>query len=271
MKHLTLENLPALLSLDQIKAYFPEQLHTMERFMLREYLQHNILNLIFTGPYAHRLVFIGGTCLRILHGNQRFSEDLDFDLKGLELSEFEQLANYLEKELQLQGYQVEMRPVTKAAWHCHLKFPGLLYDYGLSGYREEKILIQVDAEAQHLDYQTELALLNRFDWFTEVLAPPLPVLFSMKLRALFFRKRSKGRDLSDLLFLMGRQIQPEYTLLPEAVNTPDKLAQALKNQSAEWDLKALFRDVEPFLFQPDTHQKMFPRFPQLLLQHLKTE
>ncbi|MGI4871815.1 MAG: nucleotidyl transferase AbiEii/AbiGii toxin family protein [Janthinobacterium lividum] len=29
------------------------------------------------------LLFPGGTCLRIVHGNQRFSEDLDFDNSGL--------------------------------------------------------------------------------------------------------------------------------------------------------------------------------------------
>ena len=68
-----------MLNIREIEKYYPAHLHSFKRFMLREYLQYKILEIIFDGPYADRLIFLGGTCLRIVHGNQRFSEDLDFD------------------------------------------------------------------------------------------------------------------------------------------------------------------------------------------------
>jgi predicted nucleotidyltransferase component of viral defense system len=68
-----------MLSLDQIKEYYPENLKGFERFMLREYLQYKILEVLFDSKYANKFVFIGGTALRIVHNNERFSEDLDFD------------------------------------------------------------------------------------------------------------------------------------------------------------------------------------------------
>jgi predicted nucleotidyltransferase component of viral defense system len=38
---------------------------------------------VFESKFASKLVFIGGIYLRIVHQNQRFSEDIDFDNFGL--------------------------------------------------------------------------------------------------------------------------------------------------------------------------------------------
>jgi len=64
-----------MLSLNQIKSFYPQSLQSFERFMIREYLQFKILEIIFETTYAAKLSFLGGTCLRIVHQNQRFSED----------------------------------------------------------------------------------------------------------------------------------------------------------------------------------------------------
>jgi predicted nucleotidyltransferase component of viral defense system len=67
--------------------------------MLREYLQYKILATIFSHPLAQKLCFIGGTCLRIGYHSQRFSEDIDFDNRGLTPIEFETLTELVRKEL----------------------------------------------------------------------------------------------------------------------------------------------------------------------------
>jgi len=64
-----------MLGIDEIQKFFPESLHTFKRFMLREYLQYKILQIVFEGSFGNKLIFLGGTCLRIVHGNLRFSED----------------------------------------------------------------------------------------------------------------------------------------------------------------------------------------------------
>ena len=68
-----------MLDLNQLVSQYPANLRPFSRFILREYLQHKLLQLIYDSAYADRFIFLGGTCLRIVHGNQRFSEDLDFD------------------------------------------------------------------------------------------------------------------------------------------------------------------------------------------------
>lgn len=62
-----------MLNIHEIEKYYPSNLRSFKRFMLREYLQYKILEIVFDGPFADRLIFLGGTCLRIVHGNQRGS------------------------------------------------------------------------------------------------------------------------------------------------------------------------------------------------------
>ncbi|MBR4512447.1 MAG: nucleotidyl transferase AbiEii/AbiGii toxin family protein, partial [Bacteroidales bacterium] len=52
--------------------------------VLKEYIELLALEHLSQSPYASKIVFIGGTCLRLVHGIDRFSEDLDFDCKGMD-------------------------------------------------------------------------------------------------------------------------------------------------------------------------------------------
>jgi len=132
-----------MLSLSEFRPYFPERLHRFPRLMIREYLQYKILGILYESSFATDACFLGETCLRIVHGNHRFSEDLDFDNLSLNEDEFEDVFGEIQKGLQREGYQVELKTVMKGAWHCNIKFPGLLFEEGLSGHREEKILYRV--------------------------------------------------------------------------------------------------------------------------------
>ena len=176
-----------MLDLSQITAYYPPLLHPFSRFILREYLQHKLLQLIYESPYADRFTFLGGTCLRIVHGNQRFSEDLDFDNTGITEADFDALSRLIVAGLEREGYQADMRLVMKGAYHCHIKFPALLFQQGLSGYQQEKILIQLDTEPQHFNFVPESYLLNRFDVFTQLQTTPLDLLLAQKFYAILNR------------------------------------------------------------------------------------
>lgn len=77
-----------MLSLQEIKPYYPEQLQGFDRFIIREYLQYKILNIIFETPYESKLALLGGTCLRIVYNNSRFSGNLDFDNFNLSMDDF---------------------------------------------------------------------------------------------------------------------------------------------------------------------------------------
>ncbi len=252
-----------MLSLTDIASYYPPAVQPSSRFILREYLQCKILEIIFTGEHASHLVFIGGTCLRLLHGNQRFSEDLDFDHFGMSGSLFDALAVRLEKELGLQGFEVEMRQVRKGAWHCYLKFPNLLFQSGLSGYRAEKILIQIDAEAQGFGFLPERRLLRQFDVFTNLPIPPLSLLLSHKIAAILNRPRNKGRDFFDVIFLHPKT-KPNYAFLDFklGISSPEMLRDRLLNHCNKLNFNDMANDVAAFLFHPKDINRilLFPQF-----------
>lgn len=52
--------------------------------IIREYFQHIFLDELYKLSNAEKLLFKGGTALRIIYGSPRFSEDLDFSLYGVE-------------------------------------------------------------------------------------------------------------------------------------------------------------------------------------------
>ncbi len=151
-----------MLNLSEILKAYPESLHIHRSFILREYLQYKILEILFESRYANKFCFLGGTCLRLVHNNPRFSEDLDFDNFQITEEEFSQVSVSIQTGLEKQGYQVEMKQIIRGAYHCHIRFPGLMFEQGLSGYREERILIQLDTEPQHFDFQPENFVLNNF-------------------------------------------------------------------------------------------------------------
>lgn len=66
-----------------------ERLGVSEAVVLMEAYQMVILNELSELPLAKWLVFKGGTCLKLVHGSYRFSEDLDFSvIKTISFSEF---------------------------------------------------------------------------------------------------------------------------------------------------------------------------------------
>ncbi|NCO79680.1 hypothetical protein GW884_00090 [Candidatus Falkowbacteria bacterium] len=48
--------------------------------IIREYFQHVFLSELYKSPGAEKLLFKGGTALRVIYNSPRFSEDLDFSL-----------------------------------------------------------------------------------------------------------------------------------------------------------------------------------------------
>ena len=64
----------------KMKDYAPTNAIEQEN-VLQELTQHYVLASLARTQFFQLAQFHGGTCLRILHGLSRFSEDLDFVLK----------------------------------------------------------------------------------------------------------------------------------------------------------------------------------------------
>lgn len=256
-----------MMSLPEIRSYYPDYLHSRGEFLLREYLQHKILELLFQSSYALKFAFLGGTCLRIVHNNSRFSEDLDFDNFGLSEKDFEEVSQIILRGLKRQGFQVEMRNVFRGAYHCYIRFPGILFETGLSGHREARILINLDTEPQGFPFEPESFFLNRFDVFTNLLATPPDILLSQKIVAITHRRRPKGRDFFDVVFLLGKA-KPNYEFLKLKLNLSNsgELRQHFLEICEKLNFQELAYDVKPFLFEENDAKRvlLFPEFIKLV-------
>ena len=241
-----------MLDFQQIKDQYPDHLQVFERALLREYLQCKILQAVFESKKASKLVFLGGTALRIVYGNSRFSEDIDLDNFNLSWQEFEEVIQRVKRFFELEGFEIEVKNVAKGAYRCYLRFPDLLYEQGLSPYQQEKILIQVDTAAQGFDYQPEIRILNKFDVFTEIRVTPLDVLLSQKIYTAVNRKRAKGRDFFDITFLFSRT-KPDLRFLRQkmGIETADSLRREVLERIEDYDFQELAGDVAPFLMNKD--------------------
>lgn len=247
-----------MLNLSELLESYPVGLRVHRSFILREYLQCKILELLFEGPYASRFCFLGGTCLRLVHNNSRFSEYLDFDNFQVSASEFGEVSEFIRTGLERQGYQVEMKQVIRGAYHCYIRFPGLLFEQGLSGYREEKILIQLDTKPQHFDFRPESFILNRFDVTTQILTTPPSILLAQKFTALCQRKRSKGRDFFDIVFLLSKSVKPDYAFLEMKLGVFNRaqLMEQVRDICQQLDMEEMVKDVRNFLFFPADEKKI---------------
>lgn len=256
-----------MLDFDQIISQYPEPLQQFKRSIFREYLQYKILQAIFDSKHATKLSFLGGTALRIVHGNTRFSEDIDLDNFGLSWQEFEEVIDKVKHLLILEGFDVEIRNIKKGAYHCYLRFPKILFDQGLSSLPAEKILIQIDTVAQGFSYLSENYFLNKFDVFTDIRVTPIDILLSQKIFAAVNRKRPKGRDFYDITFLVSRT-KPNYDYLYLKMGIENKVQ--LKNQVLDYiekfDFKLISKDVTPFLLNQNDIKRV-TKFKEFWLQN----
>ena len=257
-----------MIDMEYIRGFYPPYIAQnagFQKHILKEYVELLALEWIARSPYASKLIFIGGTNLRLIHGIDRFSEDLDFDCKGLSESDFRQMSDDLVRYLQLQGLNAELRNKENSrltAFRSNVHFPELLFDMQLTGHHEERFLMKIEAQDQGIDYPREMAIVQRNGFSFPVPVPPIGVLLSMKLCALLTRQ--KGRDFYDVLFLMQRT-EPDYMFLQqrEGIANKEQLNLALRETIAKTNMKMKQRDFEHLLF--DTRKsEMILRFEEII-------
>ena len=246
-----------MINQESIESYFPENERQFKRGILREYMQCKILELIFDSQYADKLVFLGGTAIRIVHDSRRFSEDLDFDNLGLDPMAFDALADLVKTGMERLGLSVEIRTIHKRTYRVYVKIPDVLFTNGISPMANEKLMIQIDATPQDYSYAKQTVLLKKFDVLTQIFVVPIDLLLSQKILASLDRKRAKGRDFFDIIFLWGKT-KPDYGYLDKRLGIRDQtmLKEAFRKRISSIDLDALSADTQPFLFDPSDDKKI---------------
>ncbi len=251
-----------MLTLKQILSY-TSSTHITKN-ILTEYYQHELLASLFAQKHSEEYSFIGGTAIRICYGGERFSEDLDFDATTLD--NFDELLEATTKHMVAKGFILESRLIHKGAYHCYLKFPGVLKEFGISGYSEEKLLIKIDATTCKSFISTS-HIINKYGVFETIKVAPASTILSKKLLTIGERKRPKGRDLYDVVYLWGlSQPDSDYLKLVGGISLKDQLHKLIKYVGT-LDLSDLAKDLSPFLVNP-TDIKRVTQFKKFLQSKL---
>ena len=257
-----------MIDLDYIRSFFQPTIareSRFDRYMLKEYLQLLILDHLATTPYINKMSFIGGTNLRLIQGIDRFSEDLDFDCKDMSEEEFMTMTDSAVLYLQQNNINVETRdkPNPKlTAFRRNLYFPEMLFNLGLTGHREERLLMKIEAQDQGVAYQPVVANINRMGFFFNVQVPPLDVLCAMKFAAIL--SRQKGRDFYDAIFLLSKT-KPNMDFLQtrSGISFMDDLKASLADRLKNIDLNQKMRDFSHLVFNAQNAERIM-HFPDVV-------
>ena len=211
--------------------------------------------------HAH---FCGGTALRIVHGLNRFSEDLDFTTKKIE--KIFQFDDYMDEVLKtLQQYGLEMK-VKKARDDSFVKARELKEDSDKwtltfpTNKQLKKVIIKLEIDTNPPAGAIEANGYLDFPILHQVKVGTIETLFAGKLHALLCRSFMKGRDWYDFLWYVRNKTNINYDLLKNAlfqmgpyqeqslkVVNRDFVIDELSIKINSLDWKEVRKDVERFL------------------------
>ena len=265
---------------------------------LREIVQEIALLGLWRSKFYEQAAFYGGSALRILHGLDRFSEDLDFSLlrpqPGFSLDRYLAAAG---DELLSFGFEVEvLEKVKRAGGQIRSAFikggtKKLMLDIlvpdsvvsRVPANQRIKVKLELDVDPPP-GFETEAQTLYQPVPFS-VLAFKQPDLLAGKLHAVLCRRwkqRVKGRDWYDLVWFLAREVPVRLAhLKSRLVQTGDwarktpltkkDVTSLLEKRIVATDFKAAQSDVAPFLQDPDSTALWSAAFfSDLIADRLKT-
>lgn len=256
-----------------LKVYKTETLYDKKNAM-KEAMQEIVLCGLSRGGFFKEAAFYGGTALRIFHGLDRFSENLDFSLiSSNENFDLKEYFPVLEKEVKAYGLNVTIseKKKTKDSQILSAFLKGNTKEHMLVFYSDDvkgvnvaanelvKIKFEVDinppAEAT---YEHKYRLLPVP---YEVRLYDIPSLFAGKIHAVLCRngqQRVKGRDLYDYIFYLTRKAEVNQKHLRERLLQTghikenyacslDDIKQMLYKRFDAIDYKQAKEDAEAFI------------------------
>ena len=234
-----------------------------KRNAIFEVNQQVILAGLYNGGFFDVAAFYGGTCLRIFHGLQRFSEDMDFSLLVPDDKfDFTKYFQPIIDEFAVVGREVEIKKKDKKGFgkveSAFLKDNTDVYDVSFQTDKSIKIKIELDTQPP-LNFRTEQKLLLQpHSFMTRCFT--LPDLFAGKMHALVYRgwkNRVKGRDWYDFEWYVRHNVPLDFAHLTERIRqfNNEEIGQEafmvqLKDRLASANINQVKSDVLPFVRNP---------------------
>lgn len=234
---------------------------------LKEITQEIILYALSKTGFFEQAHFLGGTALRIVHGLNRFSEDLDFSTNKVN-NKF-QFDDYMDEVLlTLKQYGLEMK-VKKTKDDSFVKARELKEDSDKwtlsfpSSKQLKKVIIKLEIDTNPPAGALETNANLDFPILHRVKVGTMETLFAGKIHALLCRNFMKGRDWYDFLWYVKNKTNINYDQLKNAlfqmgpyqgqslkVVDREFVINELSKKTKSLDWKEVRRDVERFL-KPD--------------------
>lgn len=233
----------------------------------KEIAQEITLSALSRADFFKHGAFQGGTCLRIVHGLNRFSEDLDFILfEPNPHFEWSHFFNEMALEFSGFGLTLEVKDRSKAndtikkaflKEHSFGKVLKLIYQRSRFDTQVVNIKLEVDTNPP-MGSEFETRILNFPEPFT-IVTQDLSSLFAGKIHALLCRKYIKGRDWFDFVWYKSKKIDANLINLQHALMqqgpwqgkkldiNQDWVNEKLLDKINQIDWEIAKNDVSPFL------------------------
>jgi len=208
-----------------------------KRAILKEVLQAYVLDFLYNDPNYRNLNFYGGTCVHVVYGLNRLSEDLDLDnSNGVSLDQFaKDISAYFQMTFGFSELSVKTQLAELGIIRTTLKFP-VLNALGMSSHLNEALHLKVEV-SQHKQI-AEIRKTPVF-FYGRSFVPShfsLETLMAGKMLAClernFQRGRDgaaiKGRDFFDILWFMQKNVQPLAEKLARDGKTSYTVASAMQ-------------------------------------------
>jgi len=248
----------------QMLSAYDMSLEVQRRQAPYEVNQQLILAGLYRGGFFEKAAFYGGTCLRIFHGLQRFSEDMDFSLLSRDDDfDFTRYCQPVIDTFALVGREVTIQNKDKRTLgkveSAFLKDNTDVYNLSFQTEKTVKVKIEVDTNPP-LGFHTEQKLLLMPSSFmTRCVC--LPDLYAGKMHALVYRAwktRIKGRDWYDFEHYVRHQVPLHYEHLKqrilqfngELLSKEDFMCK-LRERLSSADIESVKQDVVPFVWNAD--------------------
>ncbi len=236
-----------------------------EEDALKEILQEIILNGLSNAHFFDNAIFHGGTCLRIVHHLQRFSEDLDFLLKQVDPDfRWQPYQKAIEDICKQYGLLPEIKDKSKAGTFVQKMFVkdnsiGKLLELSFKHHPHKKFTIKLEIDINPPAGSTTERTFLDFPIDFPIEIQDISSQFASKSHALLCRSYVKGRDWYDLLWYIKKKVVPNFQLLSNAIAqqgtwagqsiqmTPTWYLEALETRINSIDWEAAKQDVAPFL------------------------
>lgn len=243
---------------------------------IREVMQQVALAGLARSGFFDKAAFYGGTCLRIFHRLDRFSEDMDFSLLQPEFDfDFTPYFSAVEEEFTSVGQRVKISLKQKtrqsAIQSAFLKGDTAQFNLSLERGRQVNIKLEVDTNPP-MGFETEnrLLMLPR-SFYTRCYT--LPCLFAGKMHALMYRSwqnRVKGRDWYDFEWYVRKGIKLDLNHFcarayqfgsaePGSI-TPENFGEMLRNKIRQTNYASALEDVRPFTRNPQSLDLWGPEY-----------